>query len=144
MTNDPSEIDANGAFHGANDQMTEKPSMIDDLLNPASLPDRTESVSLVQTHISLVFVADEFVYKVKKAVDFGFLDFTTLEKRKHYCHQEIRLNQRLAKDIYIGVLPITFDGKRHRIGEGQGGCRIYGQDEKDPGRSADEVSIQSG
>lgn len=94
--------------------------MIKDLLDPASLPDKTAGVSLIQTHISMVFVADQFVYKVKKPVDFGFLDFTTLEKRKHYCEQELRLNQRLAQDIYVGVMPITYDGKRYRIGQGEG------------------------
>jgi aminoglycoside phosphotransferase family enzyme len=94
--------------------------MIQDLLDPASLPDKTGRVSLIQTHISMVFVGDEFVYKVKKPVDYGFLDFTTLEKRKHYCEQEVRLNQRLAPDIYIGVRPITYDGKRFRIGQGEG------------------------
>jgi hypothetical protein len=94
--------------------------MIQDLLDPGSLPDRTGSVSLIQTHISMVFVGDEFVYKVKKPVDFGFLDFTTLEKRKHYCEQEVRLNQRLAQDTYIGVLPITYDGKSFRMGQGGG------------------------
>ena len=94
--------------------------MIQDLLDPLSLPDKTDRVSLIQTHISMVFVGDEFVYKIKKPVDFGFLDFTSLEKRKHYCEQEVRLNQRLAKDTYIGVLPITYDGKRFRIGQGEG------------------------
>ncbi|NNG06098.1 MAG: aminoglycoside phosphotransferase, partial [Desulfobacteraceae bacterium] len=84
--------------------MTDKPSMIQDLLDPDSLPDKTGRVSLIQTHISMVFVGDEFVYKVKKPVDFGFLDFTTLEKRKHYCEQEVKLNQRLAQDTYIGVM----------------------------------------
>jgi aminoglycoside phosphotransferase family enzyme len=101
--------------------MKDKPSMIDDLLDPASLPDITEHVSLVQTHISLVFVADDFVYKVKKPVNFGFLDFTTLEKRRHYCFQEVRLNQRLAEDVYVGVLPIIQDGRQYRVGEGEGG-----------------------
>lgn len=95
--------------------------MIDDLLDPAALPDATERVSLVQTHISLVFVADNFVYKVKKPVNFGFLDFTTLEKRKYYCFQEVRLNQRLAEDVYLGVLPIRHDGRGYRVGEGEGG-----------------------
>ncbi len=95
--------------------------MIDDLMNPASLPDATEHVSLVQTHISFVFVADDFVYKVKKPVDFGFLNFTTLEKRKHFCFQEVKLNQRLAEDIYMGVLPITYDDRGYRVGEGEGG-----------------------
>ena len=100
-------------------------SIIDDLLNPNSLPDKTEKVSLVQTHISNVFVADDFVYKIKKAVDFGFLDFSTLEKRKYFCHQEIELNRRLSKDLYIGVLPVIFDGSHHRVGEGRGAVVEY-------------------
>jgi len=95
-------------------------SIIDDLRNPDLLPDRTDSVSVVQTHISIVFVADEFVYKVKKPVNFGFLDFSTLEKRKHYCHQEIELNKRLSKGIYIDVLPIMFDGQKHILGDNSG------------------------
>ena len=90
-------------------------SMVDDLSNPASLPDRTEKVSVIQTHISVVFLADEFVYKVKKPINFGFLDFSTLEKRRYYCEQEIILNRRLSKDVYIGVLPILYDGKIYRI-----------------------------
>jgi aminoglycoside phosphotransferase family enzyme len=101
-------------------QMTDRPSIIQDLLDPDSLPDKTGRVSLIQTHISMVFVGDEFVYKVKKPVDFGFLDFTTLEKRKHYCEQEVKLNQRLAQDTYIGVMPVTYDGKHYRIGQDEG------------------------
>jgi len=88
-------------------------SIINDLQNLAALPDKTERISLVQTHISIVLIADEFVYKIKKPVNFGFLDFSTLEKRKHYCHQEIALNRRLSKDIYLDVLPIVFDGRKH-------------------------------
>lgn len=95
-------------------------SMLEDLLNPALLPDRTENVKLVQTHISLVFVADDFVYKIKKPVDFGFLDFSTLEKRRHFCHQEVILNKRLSEGIYLGVLPIVYDGKHYSVGEGRG------------------------
>ena len=90
-------------------------SLIEDLLDPDSMPDETESVTLVQTHISMVFVGDRFVYKIKKPVNFGFLDFLTLEKRAYYCEREVELNRRLAKDIYISVLPVTFDGKRHRM-----------------------------
>ncbi|UCG99671.1 MAG: gluconokinase [Deltaproteobacteria bacterium] len=95
-------------------------SMIDDLLNPALLPDKTERVSIIQTHISLVFLADEFVYKIKKPVNFGFLDFSTLRKRRYYCHQEIILNRRLSKGVYVGVLPIVYDGKNYRMGIGEG------------------------
>ena len=115
-------------------------SMIDDLLDPASLPDKTESVSLVQTHISVVFVADEFVYKVKKGVNFGFLDFSTLEKRKYYCHQEIELNQRLSEGIYIGVLPIIYDKKSYRMGKGRGEIAEYAVKMK---RIPDEILMRS-
>ena len=95
-------------------------SMIDDLLNPAHLPDKTERVSLVQTHISMVIIADHFVYKIKKPVDFGFLDFTTLDKRQYYCNQEITLNRRLSQGLYLGVLPILHDGAHYRLGKGEG------------------------
>jgi len=96
------------------------PSIIQDLLNPAALPDRTAHVELVQTHISMVFVADAYVYKVKKPVNFGFLDFSTLEKRKYYCHQEVTLNRRLSEGLYLDVLPITVQGGHYTM-TGHGG-----------------------
>ena len=95
-------------------------SILKDLSNPACLPDKTESVSVVQTHISFVFIADEFVYKVKKPVNLGFLDFSTLKKREYYCQQEIILNRRLSKDVYIDVLPITYESGNYSMGRGQG------------------------
>ncbi|MBW2029339.1 MAG: phosphotransferase [Deltaproteobacteria bacterium] len=95
-------------------------SMIEDLQNPLYLPDKTARVTLVQTHISLVFMGDDFVYKVKKPVNFGFLDFSTLEKRRHFCYQEVRLNKRLCQGIYLDVLPVLFNGTHHRIGQGKG------------------------
>ena len=76
---------------------------------PDFYPHRPAKVDVVQTHISFIFIAGEEVYKVKKAVDFGFLDFTTLEKRKFYCEEELRLNRRLAPEAYLGVVPITRD-----------------------------------
>lgn len=91
-------------------------ALIDDLRDPGLLPDPTSGVSLVQTHISMVFIGDTYVYKIKKPVDFGFLDFSSLDKRKHYCHQEVRLNQRLSEGIYLGVLPVVLKGGLHRIG----------------------------
>jgi aminoglycoside phosphotransferase family enzyme len=90
-------------------------SMIENLLKPEALPDPTGQIRLVQTHISLVFVADQFVYKIKKPVNFGFLDFTSLEKRAFYCRQELTLNRRLAKDIYLDVLPVRFDGGKYSM-----------------------------
>ena len=94
--------------------------MINDLMNPDAFPEKTERVSLVQTHISNVFITDCFVYKIKKPVNFGFLDFSTLPKRKYYCTQEIELNNRLSSDVYLGVLPVTFDGRSHKIGNQKG------------------------
>ena len=60
-----------------------------------------------QTHISVVFLAGPYVYKVKKPVDLGFLDFGTLARRRHYCEEEVRLNRRLAPEVYVGVVPVT-------------------------------------
>ncbi len=68
------------------------------------------SVEIKQTHISFVVLTGELVYKVKKPVNFGFLDFSTIEKRKFYCEEEIRLNRRLSPDVYLGVVAITEDG----------------------------------
>ena len=64
---------------------------------------------LVETHISWVLLGEDTVYKIKKPVDFGFLDYTTLEKRRFYCEKEIELNRRLAEEIYLGVSEITED-----------------------------------
>jgi hypothetical protein len=86
------------------------PKLVDSLTNVNFYPHRPSSIELIQTHISYIFVAGDYVYKVKKDVDFGFLDFTTLEKRKHYCEEELRLNRRLAPDIYLDVIPIYEDG----------------------------------
>lgn len=94
--------------------------IIEDLKKPAALPEKTAQVDVVQTHISVVFVADSFVYKVKKPVNFGFLDFSTLEKRKHFCHQEVALNRRLAGDLYVDVLPVTRVNGKYTL-KGQGG-----------------------
>jgi aminoglycoside phosphotransferase family enzyme/predicted kinase len=71
-----------------------------------SYPHKPDSVQHVQTHISHVFIAPPYVYKFKKPVDFGFLDYSTLEKRKHFCEQEVELNRRLCSEIYIGIVAI--------------------------------------
>ncbi|HDZ24508.1 MAG TPA: hypothetical protein ENH70_08235 [Desulfobacteraceae bacterium] len=100
-------------------------TLIQDLSKPEALPDETERVTVIQTHISIVFVADHFVYKVKKPVDFGFLDFSSLEKREYYCHQEVILNRRLAEDLYLGVLPVRFDGKHYTLSHRRGHIAEY-------------------
>jgi aminoglycoside phosphotransferase family enzyme len=82
------------------------------LLDPGIYPDRTTEVGFFETHISLLFFTGNHVYKVKKPVNFGFLDFTSLEKRKYFCEQEVKLNRRLAPDLYLGVVKITRDEDR--------------------------------
>lgn len=76
---------------------------------PSFYPGSPHHVERIETHISWVFIAGDDVYKVKKAVNFGFLDFTTLEKRRFYCEEEVRLNSRLAPEIYLGVTRIGLD-----------------------------------
>jgi hypothetical protein len=87
------------------------PSLQKALLNPKIYPDHPKEVGFFETHISLLFFTGNHVYKVKKPVDFGFLDFTSLEKRKYFCEQEVTLNRRLSPKIYLGVVKITQDGK---------------------------------
>lgn len=89
--------------------MSDLDRLIRAMSNPHIYPHGPESVQVIHTHISVVFVAGDLVYKVKKPVDFGFLDFTTLEKRRLFCEQEVRLNSRFSEGIYLGVAGI-FDG----------------------------------
>lgn len=83
---------------------------ISTMLDPAVYDHPVEQIRLIETHISWVILTGEYAYKIKKPVDFGFLDFSTLEKRHHYCEQELRLNRRLAADIYIEVVSINSQG----------------------------------
>ncbi len=87
--------------------MAELPELIQGLLDSKAYPNRTPKVELIQTQISYVLLAGDYVYKIKKPVDMGFLDYTTLEKRLYFCQKEVELNKRLSKDIYLGVVPIT-------------------------------------
>lgn len=81
--------------------------LIETLSDPAAYSFPTHGIEVRQTHISILFFAGPFVYKIKKPVNLGFLDFTTLEKRKHFCEEEVRLNRRLAPTVYLGVVLIT-------------------------------------
>ena len=96
------------------------PKLVDAMSRPEFYPHGPSSVEVIQTHISFIFIAGDYVYKVKKAVDFGFLDFTTLEKRKFYCGEELRLNRRLAPEFYLEVVEISED-KNGKIAMGPGG-----------------------
>ena len=87
--------------------MTEQPVFIEALLKPASYPHHPQRVELVQTQMSFIFLAGDLVYKVKKPVNLGYLDYTTLEKRLFFCNQELELNRRLCPEVYLEVVPIV-------------------------------------
>jgi len=91
------------------------------LLDPGAYTHAPERVTLLQTHGSMLFFAGDRVYKVKKPVDFGFMNFTTLRRRRFYCEEEVRLNRRMAARVYLGVAPITrsADGRIAVRGEGE-------------------------
>jgi len=97
--------------------MAALPPLIQAMLDASFYPHHPEQVDLIQTHISYLFLCGELVYKVKKPVDFGFLDFTTLEKRGYYCQQEVRLNKRFSPDVYLDVVPISLVGDAFRLGD---------------------------
>jgi len=86
--------------------MLELPSLVQALLDPKIYPHAPQKVELMQTQMSFIFLTDDYVYKVKKPVDLGYLDYTTLEKRRFFCQQELKLNRRLCPDIYLEVVPI--------------------------------------
>ncbi|MEE9474391.1 MAG: hypothetical protein V3V36_01825, partial [Candidatus Hydrothermarchaeaceae archaeon] len=81
--------------------------VIEALNDPSSYDEEVDEIEPLQTHISFVFLTGRYVYKIKKPVDFGFLDFTTLERRRFFCEEELRLNRRLCRDMYIEVVPIN-------------------------------------
>ncbi len=81
--------------------------IVNAFLNPEFYDHSVDHIELIETHISWVFLTGRFAYKIKKPVDFGFLNFTQLEQRKFYCQQELILNSRFAPKIYLDVIPIT-------------------------------------
>ena len=89
-------------------------SLVAALLEPGAYDHPVAAVQLLETHISWIFLTGTYAYKVKKPVDLGFLNFSTLELRRHCCHEEVRLNRRLAGDLYLGVRAIH--GPRAHLG----------------------------
>jgi len=104
--------------------MPELPELIQALLEPEAYPSPPRKVELVQTQMSYVFIAGDYVYKIKKPVDFGFLDYTTLEKRLTFCIKELELNRRLCPDAYLEVVPATDDDGRI-VMDGKGAVKEY-------------------
>ncbi|HEY8554315.1 MAG TPA: AAA family ATPase [Burkholderiales bacterium] len=96
--------------------IVEQETLIAALQDPRRYPHPVERVERLETHISYVLLAGDYAYKIKKAVDLGFLDFRTLSARKHYCEEELRLNRRLARDLYLDVVPVTGSPDRPVLG----------------------------
>jgi len=94
------------------------------LLNPEAYPHKPQKMELVQTQMSFIFLTGEYVYKIKKPVNLGYLDYTTLEKRHFFCHQELELNRRLCPGAYLDVVPIVGEKDGLRI-EGRGKAIEY-------------------
>ncbi|MGD0584838.1 MAG: AAA family ATPase [Oryzomonas sp.] len=92
-------------------------NIIKSLLKIDAYPEAVSSVELIQTHVSWIFLAGDAAYKIKKPVDFGFLNFSTIDRRRFYCHEEVRLNSRLCPDIYLGVVEVR---------ETAGGAAFFG------------------
>lgn len=100
------------------------PLLSQSLLDPRAYPHHPAAVELIQTHISWVFLTGSYVYKVKKPVNFGFLDYTTPQLRRYYCLREVELNRRLCPGIYLGVVPVTWERGRFTV-EGPGEAVDY-------------------
>jgi uncharacterized protein len=87
------------------------PGLISSLLDPGAYPHRCGPIHLTETHISWVLLTGDYAYKLKKPVDLGFLDFSTLARRRHFCHEELRCNRAFAPELYLAVVPIySMDG----------------------------------
>lgn len=101
-------------------QPTHQKAILSAMMAPEFYPHRVDTIVRCETHISTVFLTGPYAYKVKKPVNLKFLDFSTLEKRSHYCRQEVLLNRRLSTGVYLEALPITYqDGQFTLKGSGQ-------------------------
>lgn len=89
------------------DQQQAQTALIEALRRPQVYPHPADDIQVLQTHISSVVLAGGFAYKIKKPIDLGFLDFSTLERRRHFCEEELRLNRRLAPTLYLDVVRFT-------------------------------------
>lgn len=89
---------------------------VEQLLEPGCFDHAVDKPRLLETHISWIVLTGRYAYKIKKPLDLGFLDFTTLERRLFYCQEELRLNRRLAPELYLEVVPVTREQGRLRFG----------------------------
>ena len=93
-----------------------RPSLVAALKRPEAYDHDVAAVRVAETHISWVFLTGAYAYEIKKPVKFSFLDFSTLERRRRFCEEELRLNRRLAPRLYLGVVPIGGDPSAPRVG----------------------------
>jgi len=93
-----------------------QPRWVQGLLDPDAYPHPVGKIQLIETHISWVFLTGEFAYKIKKPVDLGFCDFSTLARRKFFCEEELRLNQRTTAEFYLGLVSIGLVNDRPKFG----------------------------
>lgn len=98
------------------DKRGSQDDLVSAMLEPGFYPKRSSKVAHKETHISHVFLTDDLVYKVKKAVRFSFLDYSTLAKRRYFLNEELRLNRRLAPSVYLAVMPVSFDSTGWQLG----------------------------
>ena len=103
---------------------TRQSELIASLLKPEVYPHPVESLELIETHISWVILTGDYAYKIKKSLKLDFLDFSTLRQRQHFCEEELRLNRRLAPQLYLEVVPICGSAMSPQIG-GEGRALEY-------------------
>ncbi len=115
------------------------------LTDTATYPHPTGAVEVVHTHLSVVVLTGEYAYKLKKPVNYGFVDFTTLAKRRAACEAEVRLNQRAAAELYLGVVPVVRAAAGWRIGgEGEAEEWAVQMRQFDPAQQLDRVAEREG
>jgi aminoglycoside phosphotransferase family enzyme/predicted kinase len=93
-----------------------QPELIRKLLEPAAYPHGVHDMRVIETHISWVILTGEYAYKIKKPVTLGFLDFSSLEQRKFFCEEELRVNRRTAPELYLAIVPIGTKGEKVIVG----------------------------
>ncbi len=103
----------------ADDTLARQIRLVTALRDPERWPQRADRVDVIETHVSWVLLVGDRAYKLKKALDLGFLDYATLERRRFFCEEELRLNRRTAPEVYLGVLPIGGSVDEPRPGDAQ-------------------------
>jgi aminoglycoside phosphotransferase family enzyme len=125
-------------------EMQEHEALVRGLRNPSAYAHPVRGVERIDTHISTVLLAGDFAYKIKKPVDLGFLDFSTLEKRRRCCLAELRLNRRTAPGLYLDVVAIVATSSGPRVGSVAGEPIEYAvrMHRFDPDRTLDHLATR--